>query len=107
MLNKIAPLALVFALGIGSAATAATETGTLASIDPVRDIVTLTDGTTFGFADEAYADRLTSFKPGDLVSVSYLHVGTSLEATAISPMNSDGASSTARVYVSHGSDPRD
>lgn len=103
MLNKIAPLALVVALGLGSAASAATVTGTVANIDTVNDSVTLTDGTSFDFNNKAYAERLVSFKAGDKVAVSYHHVGTSLEANAISPV---AAANTAAVvsYPEHAVD---
>lgn len=87
MQNTLIPLTLAAALGLGSAASALTDTGTIASVDTVSDTVTLTDGAVFAFGDADYADRLASFKPGDAVSITYHHVGTGIEANAISPIN--------------------
>lgn len=107
MLNKIAPLALVAALGLGSAAQALTDTGTVASVNEVRDTITLTNGSTFSFSDAGYAERLKSFKPGDQVSVAYHHVGTSLEATSISPVNVQNFGETPAGIADHGVDHLD
>lgn len=107
MLKKIAPLALVAALGLGSAAQALTDTGTVASVNEVRDTITLTDGATFSFSDEGYAERLKSFKPGDQVSVSWHHVGTAMEATSISPVNVQYVGETPAGIADHGKDHLD
>ncbi len=107
MLNKIVPLALVAALGLGSAASALTDSGTIASVNPVSDIVTLTDGSTFVVADEDYADRLGSFKAGDGVSITYHHVGTKLEASAISPVTVTYTGDLAGDYPDHAIDHLD
>lgn len=104
MLNKIAPLALVVALGLGSAASAASVTGTVANVDTVNDTVTLTDGTSFDFDNEAYAERLRSFKAGDEVAVSYHHVGTSVVANSISPVSAGYAGGNTIEYPDHGVD---
>lgn len=106
MLNKIVPFALIATLGLGSAAQALTDVGTIASVNTVSDTVTLTDGTTFSFKDEDYADRLKSFKPGDQVSVSWHHVGTAMEANAISPVNA-AYGGVAIDYPDHGTDHLD
>lgn len=89
MLNKLVPITLIAAIGvgIGGAAFADTEVGTIASVDNVCGTVTLVDGTTFIFDDEDYAARLHCFKAGDEVAVTYHHLGTKLEADAISPVN--------------------
>ncbi len=89
MLYKLVPITLIaaFGIGIGTAVLAETAVGTVAGVSAVCDTVTLTDGTTFAFDDEAYADRLTCFKPGDEVSVTWRHVGDKMEAIAISPVS--------------------
>lgn len=87
MLKKLVPVTLIAALGLGSAAYAYTDAGTIAKINEVSDTVTLVDGSVFVFDDEDYADRLHSFKPGDEVTITWHHVGTKLEAVAISPVN--------------------
>ena len=104
MFNKIVPAALIAALGLGSAAFAATDAGTIASVNAVGDTVTLTDGTTYAFADEDYADRLNSFKPGDSVAITWHQVGTKQEATAISPVNASYSGSQAADYPDLGFD---
>jgi|GEM_PF-3007293 len=89
MLNKLVPITLItaFGFGIGTAVLAETTVGTVAGVSAVCDTITLTDGTTFAFDDEAYADRLGCFEPGDEVSITWRHVGDKMEAIAISPVS--------------------
>lgn len=107
MLKTILPLTFVAALGFGAAAQANTETGVIASVNTVGDTVTLTDGTTYGFGNEAYAERLGTFRPGDTVSIAYLHVGSGLEATSISPVTSGAGYDLTPVYPDHGAEHLD
>lgn len=87
MLNKLVPITLITALGvgIGAAALADTAVGTIAQVNPAGDSFTLTDGSTFRFDDSA--DRLHTFKPGDDVSVTWSQVGDRMEAMTISPVS--------------------
>ncbi len=107
MFKKIVPLAVVVVLGFGSAASALNDTGTIASVNTVGDTVTLTDGSTFSFDDADYADRLSSFKPGDQVAISWHHVGTAMEASSISPVNATYVGDQASEYPDHGIDHLD
>ncbi|MBN8631842.1 MAG: DUF1344 domain-containing protein [Rhodobacterales bacterium] len=82
MRSNILPLALIAALGLGSAAMAAsTDTsGVIKSIDATAMTVVLEDGTTFhlpaGFDVKA-------FKVGEKVVVSWEMKGTLKEASAL------------------------
>lgn len=88
MRNFIMPLTLVAALGTASAASAATSTGTIDAINPAQMTVTLSDGSVYAFPDTSdAATRLANFKPGDEVVIHWIHVGTALDATAMSPEN--------------------
>jgi len=107
VLTNIVPLALAAALGFGPAATALNDTGTIASVNTGSDTVTLTDGITFAFDDEDCVDRLSAFKPGDAVAISYDHVGTSLEGGAISPVNATYLGDQLSEYPNHGLDNLD
>lgn len=89
MLYKLVPITLITALGLGMGAAALAETavGTISQVSETCDTVMLTDGSTFGFDDEARADRLNCFKPGDEVSITWRHVGDKMEAMTISPVS--------------------
>ncbi|MEZ5769341.1 MAG: hypothetical protein R3D80_17955 [Paracoccaceae bacterium] len=89
MLSKLVPITLISAvgLGIGVAAVADTAVGTIAQVSETCDALTLDDGSSFSFDDEAYADRLNCFKPGDEVSVTWRNVGEKMEAMTISPVS--------------------
>ena len=89
MVSKLVPITLTSAvgLGIGVAAVADTAVGTIAQVSETCDALTLDDGSSFSFDDEAYADRLNCFKPGDEVSVTWRNVGEKMEAMTISPVS--------------------
>lgn len=83
MRKILVPLALVTALGVAGAASAATSVGTIASIDRGAMTVTLSDGSLYHFTNDANFDN---FKVGDAVSINWEHAGTALDANSISPL---------------------
>ena len=73
------------ALLLSSAAVFAADTdmvGTVKSVDPAARQLMLTNGQDFTVAKEIAID---GFKPGDVVSVSWVKTGSAMQAVAISP----------------------
>ena len=76
-----AALAAAF-LGAASAAYAADATGKIKSLDMTRDSITLDNGSTF-MAPKA--TKLSDFKVGQKVTVSYTKSGDKMDVTSIKP----------------------
>jgi hypothetical protein len=69
-------------LGATAAAFAADTTGTIKTINMKKDMVTLSNGTTYTAAKGV---SLANLKVGEKVAVTYSEKGKSMEATAIKP----------------------
>jgi Protein of unknown function (DUF1344) len=84
MRKLLVPLALVAALGVAGAASAATSVGAIQAINPGAMTVTLDDGSLYHFTN---AKAFANFKVGDEVSINWEHAGTAMDANSISPQN--------------------
>ena len=69
-------------LGAASVAYAADATGTIKSLDTSKDMITLDNGSSF-MAPKGM--KLSDFKVGEKVTVSYTKVGDKMDATSIKP----------------------
>jgi hypothetical protein len=75
----VAAAALV---GAASVAFAADATGTIKSLDMSKDMITLDNGSSY-MAPKGL--KLSSFKVGEKVTVSYTKAGDRMDATSIKP----------------------
>ncbi len=69
-------------LGVISAAYAADATGAIKSLDMTKDMITLDNGSTY-MAPKSV--KLSDFKVGEKVTVSYTKTGDKMDVTAIKP----------------------
>jgi hypothetical protein len=69
-------------LGAASVAYAADATGTIKSLDMSKDMVTLDNGASY-LAPKSM--KLSDFKVGEKVTVSYTKAGDRMDATSIKP----------------------
>ena len=69
-------------LGAASVAYAADATGTIKSLDSSKDMITLDNGSSF-MAPKGM--KLSDFKVGEKVTVSYTKAGDKMDATSIKP----------------------
>ena len=69
-------------LGAASVAYAADATGTIKSLDMSKDMITLDNGASF-MAPKSV--KLSDFKVGEKVTVSYTKAGDRMDATSIKP----------------------
>ena len=69
-------------LGTMSVALAANATGTIKSIDATKETVTLSDGSTYAAPPSM---KLSSFKVGQKVDVTYTQSGGKMEMSAMKP----------------------
>ncbi len=76
-----AALAVAF-LGAASVAYAADATGTIKSLDMAKDMITLDNGSTY-MAPKSV--KLSDFKVGEKVTVSYSKSGATMDITSIKP----------------------
>jgi Cu/Ag efflux protein CusF len=82
-MRMIAGAALAAALlGAASVAYAADATGTIKSLDMSKDMITLDNGSSF-MAPKSV--KLSDFKVGEKVTVSYTKAGDKMDATSIRP----------------------
>jgi Cu/Ag efflux protein CusF len=76
-----ATLATAF-LSVASIAYAADATGTIKSLDMSKDMITLDNGSTY-MAPKSV--KLSSFKVGEKVTLSYTKTGDRMDVTSIKP----------------------
>jgi uncharacterized protein (AIM24 family) len=69
-------------LGAASVAYAADITGTIKSLDTSKDMITLDNGSSY-MAPKGM--KLSDFKVGEKVTVSYTKAGDKMDATSIKP----------------------
>jgi uncharacterized protein (AIM24 family) len=69
-------------LGAASVAYAADATGTIKSLDMSKDMITLDNGSSY-MAPKSV--KLSDFKVGEKVTVSYSKAGDKMDATSIKP----------------------
>ena len=69
-------------LALASAADAAEATGKIKSLDMTKDMVTLDNGSTY-IAPKSV--KLSDFKVGEKVTVSYTKAGDKMDVTSIKP----------------------
>ena len=69
-------------LGAASVAYAADMTGTIKSLDTSKDMITLDNGSSY-MAPKG--TKLSDFKVGEKVTVSYTKAGDKMDATSIKP----------------------
>jgi Cu/Ag efflux protein CusF len=82
-MRMLAGAALAAALlGAASVAYAADATGTIKSLDPSKDMITLDNGSSFMTPKGM---KLSNFKVGEKVTVSYTRAGDKMDATSIKP----------------------
>jgi Cu/Ag efflux protein CusF len=82
-MRMIAGAALAAALlGAASVAYAADATGTIKSLDMSKDMITLDNGASY-MAPKTM--KLSDFKVGEKVTVSYTKTGDKMDATSIKP----------------------
>jgi Cu/Ag efflux protein CusF len=82
-MRMIAGAALAAALlGAASVAYAADATGTIKSLDTSKDMITLDNGSSFVAPKSV---KLSDFKVGEKVTVSYTKAGDKMDATSIRP----------------------
>ena len=90
MRKALTALAAVAALGATSASAASmmnsdvtkTATGTIQSIDPSKDQITLDNGSTF---DVGKGVGLSALTKGEKVTVTYTQTGKAMDATQVKP----------------------
>jgi Cu/Ag efflux protein CusF len=80
MFATAALAAVVF--GAASVAYAADATGTIKSLDMSKDMITLDNGASYVAPKSA---KLSDFKVGEKVTVSYTKAGDRMDATSIKP----------------------
>ena len=80
MFATAALAAVVF--GAASVAYAADATGTIKSLDMSKDMITLDNGASYVATKSA---KLSDFKVGEKVTVSYTKAGDRMDATSIKP----------------------
>ena len=86
-MRMIAGAALAAALlGAASVAYAADATGTIKSLDMSKDMITLDNGSSY-MAPKSM--KLSDFKVGEKVTVSYSKAGDKMDATSIKPATRD------------------
>jgi len=76
----IGAAAAAFVIGLAGSAFAADATGVIKSLDSGKDMVTLDNGSSY---DVAKSVKLTNFKVGDKVTITYTQSGKTMDATAI------------------------
>ncbi len=82
-MRMFASAALVTALlGTASIAYAADATGTIKSLDTTKDMITLDNGSTY-MAPKSV--KLSDFKVGEKVTVSYTKAGDKMDVASIKP----------------------
>jgi Cu/Ag efflux protein CusF len=82
-MRMIAGAALAAALmGAASVAYAADATGTIKSLDTSKDMVTLDNGSSYMTPKSV---KLSDFKVGEKVTVSYTKAGDKMDVTSIKP----------------------
>ena len=82
-MRMLAGAALAAALlGAASVAYAADTTGTIKSLDTSKDMITLDNGSSF-MAPKGM--KLSNFKVGEKVTVSYTKAGDKMDATSVKP----------------------
>lgn len=82
-MRMLAGAALAAALlGAASVAYAADSTGTIKSLDTSKDMITLDNGSSF-MAPKGM--KLSNFKIGEKVTVSYSKAGDRMDATSVKP----------------------
>ena len=69
-------------LGAASAAYAANATGKIKSMDAAKNMVTLENGASYMAPQDV---KLSNFKVGEKVTVSYTKAGDKMDLTAIKP----------------------
>jgi uncharacterized protein (AIM24 family) len=69
-------------LGAASVAYAADTTGTIKSLDTSKDMITLDNGSSYMVPKGM---KLSDFKVGEKVTVSYTKAGDKMDATSIKP----------------------
>jgi Cu/Ag efflux protein CusF len=82
MKKIVAPTAALALLAGLSIAYAADATGVIKSIDPGKDVVTLDNGSTYMAPSSV---KLSMFKVGEKVTVTYATANGKMEASAIKP----------------------
>lgn len=82
-MRKLTTALAAMALLVGVTAAYATDTGgTITRMDTAKGRVTLDNGSTYRFANDA---RLSSFKVGQKVQINYSYKHGHMDATAIEP----------------------
>ncbi len=82
-MQMLASAALATALlGAASVAYAADATGRIKSLDTTKDVITLDDGSTY-MAPKSV--KLSDFKVGEKVMISYSKTGDKMDITSIKP----------------------
>lgn len=82
-MRMLAGAALAAALlGAASVAYAADSTGTIKSLDTSKDMITLDNGSSFMTPKGM---KLSNFKVGEKVTVSYTKAGDRMDATSVKP----------------------
>ncbi len=69
-------------LGAASVTYAADATGTIKSLDTTKDMITLDNGSTYTAPKSV---KLSDFKVGEKVTVSYSKAGDKMDITSIKP----------------------
>ena len=77
-----AAVAAVLLIGLAGSASAAEVTGAIKSLNPAKDQVILDNGSSY---DVAKGVKLSSFKVGEKVTITYSQSGKTMDATAIKP----------------------
>jgi len=80
------PIAAVALFGAASIAYATTATGTIKTVDPNSNSVTLDSGQTFNVPSSANVD-LSKFQPGEKVSINYNESNGKMEVSQIQSEN--------------------
>ena len=82
ILTGSAAVAAVLLIGLAGSASAADATGVIKSLDPAKNTVALDNGSSY---DVAKGVKLSSFKVGEKVTITYTQSGKMMDATAIKP----------------------
>ena len=82
ILTGSATLAAVLLIGLAGSAAAAEATGVIKSLNTGKDLVVLDNGKSFNVAKDV---KLSTFKVGEKVTITYTQTGAMMDATAIKP----------------------
>jgi len=84
MYKSVLPTIAVALLATMSGANAASTSGTIKSIDSAKDMIVLDNGSSYAVPSSANV-KLSDFKVGEKVDVTFTQSGSTMEVSALKP----------------------